>query len=406
MLIKIKTLKLIQNIFLFTVFIYFLVSSSYFLQKNPRGDEFLFIADLEFIKNNGWIAAIKKNICIPYMLLVYPVSLFLKNYVALRFINILLLSFLFLYFLKKKNTFELTFYGYLLFFISTVGYFFYGTNDILFFIGLIIYLNEVNQLQKNNKWNSSLAIIALIVSFFTRKLVIVFFPVLIFSFYIIYIHKGFKSLNIKLLIPSLVLFLVLNIPSFLNKGNISYDLKTSPKNIKATWVQRQYLAQLMVNEGKLPDKQHPSWEETDAYLTSNGENSLPKSTLDGIFFDIQLTFKEFFKELYSCMFYGFRQLGLIIIVPLFILIKNVLETKRLSLSMNIPIYMFLMICIFSLIIISFMELRWLAPIFILSIVYFSDLQKQKKININIIISNYVILFFLSLYGIFSLWTKF
>ena len=49
-----------------------------------------------------------------------------------------------MYFAKRKNTFELSFYWYLLFFISTVGYFYFGTNDALFFIGLIIYLNEIN----------------------------------------------------------------------------------------------------------------------------------------------------------------------------------------------------------------------------------------------------------------------
>ena len=142
-------------------------------------------------------------------------------------------------------------------------------------------------------------------------------------------------------------------------------------------MQRQYLAQLMVNEGSLPNNNHPSWEKTDAYLTENGENSLPKRTIDGIFFDINLTVKEFFKEIYSCMFYGFRQLGLILFIPLFFLIKDVLKTKRLNVSLMIPICLLVMISVFSLIIISFMELRWLAPVFILTIVYFSDLQKEK-----------------------------
>ena len=406
MLTKFKVLPLLQKSFLGIVFIYSIIALYYFLQKSPGGDEMLFIADLELIKKEGWMHAIEKNISIPYMLLVYPLSLLLKNYVALRLVNVLLLILLFVYFAKRKDTFEFSFYGYLLFFISTVGYFFFGINDTLFFLGLIIYLNEVNQLQKNNKWNGTLAIIALLVSFFTRKLIFVYSPILIFSWYIIYKYKGFKSLNIKLLIPILVLFLGLNVPSFLHKGNISYDLKNPPKNIKATWTQRQYLAQLMVNEGSLPDQQHPSWEKTDAYLIANGENSLPENLIDGLFFDINLTVKEFFKELYSCMFYGFRQLGLILFIPLVFLIKDILKTKKLNISMMIPICLLVMICIFSLIIISFMELRWLAPVFILTIVYFSDLQKEKIWNSTIIKANYFVLLFLSFYGIFSLWTKF
>jgi hypothetical protein len=162
----------------------------------------------------------------------------------------------------------------------------------------------------------------------------------------------------------------------------------------------------MVNEGSLPDQQHPSWEKTDAYLIANGENSLPENIIDGLFIDINLTVKEFFKELYSCIFYGFRQLGLILFIPLFFLIKDIYKTKKLNISMMIPICLLVMICIFSLIIISFMELRWLAPVFILTIVYFSDLQKEKIWNSNIIRANYFVLLFLSLYGIFSLWGKF
>ena len=106
------------------------------------------------------------------------------------------------------------------------------------------------------------------------------------------------------------------------------------------------------------------------------------------------------------MFYGFRQLGFILFIPLFFLIKDVLKTKRLNVSLMIPICLLVMISVFSLIIISFMELRWLAPVFILTIVYFSDLQKEKVWNTNLITANYTVLLFLSLYGIFSLWTKF
>lgn len=403
---KFKSLELLQKSFLSVVFLYAIMALFYFFNKSPGGDEMLFISDLELIKNKGWIRAIEKNISIPYMLLVYPISLILKNYIALRLVNLLLLVLLFVYFAKRKNTFELSFYGYLLFFISTVGYFFFGTNDTLFFVSLIIYFVEINQLQKNKSWNGTLALIALLIAFFTRKLIFVFCPIIIFSFFILYKNNGFKFINTKTIIFVFIIFLGLNIPSLLRNGNISYDLKNPPKNINATWVQRQYLAQLMVNDGSLPNNNHPSWEQTDLYLKKNGQSSLPKGIIGSIFFDINLTFKEFFKELYSCMFYGFRQLGLILLVPLFFVIKDFLKTKRLNFSMIIPICTLVMICVFSLIIISFMELRWLAPVFILTIVYFSDLQKEKIWNTNIIRANYFVLLFLSLFGIFSLWGKF
>lgn len=406
MLTKFKDLQLLEKSFLGIVFIYTIIALFYFLNRSPGGDEMLFISDLELIKNDGWISAIEKNISIPYMLLVYPISLILKNYIALRLVNLLLLVLLFVYFAKSKNDFQLSFYGYLLFFISTVGYFYFGTNDTLFFVSLIIYFVEINQLQKSKSWNGTLALIALLISFFTRKLIFVFYPIIIFSFFILYKNNGFKFINTKRIVFVFIIFLGLNIPSLLSKGNISYDLKKPPNNINSTWVQRQYLAQLMVNDGSLPNNNHPSWEQTDLYLKKNGQSSLPKGIKDSIFFDINLTFKEFFKELFSCFFYGFRQLGLILMLPLFFLIKDFLITKRLNFSMMIPICTLVMICVFSLIIISFMELRWLAPVFVLTIVYFSDLQKQKIWNTNIIKVNYVVLLFLSLYGIFSLWSKF
>jgi hypothetical protein len=310
------------------------------------------------------------------------------------------------YFAKRKNTFELSFYGYLLFFISTVGYFFFGINDTLFFVSLIIYFVEINQLQKSKSWNGTLALIALLIAFFTRKLIFVYCPIIFFSFFILFKNNGFKFIKTKTIIFVFIMFLGLNIPSLLRNGNISYDLKNPPQNIDATWVQRQYLAQLMVNDGSLPNNNHPSWEQTVLYLKKNGQSSLPKGIIGSIFFDINLTFKEFFKELFSCFFYGFRQLGLILFLPLFFLIKDFLIRKRLNFSMIIPICTLVMICVFSLIIISFMELRWLAPVFILTIVYFSDLQKEKIWHSNIIKANYVVLTFLSLYGIFSLWGKF
>ena len=61
------------------VVIYFLLTVYYSLNFYPgKGDELLFLTDLRFINNFGWIEAIKKGISIPYMVLVYPFSFFLN----------------------------------------------------------------------------------------------------------------------------------------------------------------------------------------------------------------------------------------------------------------------------------------------------------------------------------------
>ena len=396
----------IKNIFLIIVFFYFLISSFYFLQVLPGGDETLFISDLEMIKSKGWFVAIEKNISIPYMILVYPIALFVKNYIALRIVSVLLLILLGIYFYKRKSEFSIRLYGYFLFLISTVGYFFFGTNDGLFFIGLIVFIHEVYLLQKNKNWNGTLALVALIIAFFTRALVVVYAPVILICLYVIFKEKGLRTIKVTYPLIFLSLFLVLNIPSFLSKGGLSYDLKSPPSSINVTWGQRQYLAQLLVNKGELANYNHPSWEQTRIYLENNGEESLPKGVFEGLFFDIELTIKEFFKDLISSIFLGFRQLGIMLFIPVFFLAKDIYKNRKISLSMLLPISLVLMIGIFSLIIISYVELRWLAPFFVLSIVYFSDLQKNNLLKNHVVIANYIILISMSFYGMYKLFLRF
>jgi hypothetical protein len=401
-----KILQHIKTIFICCTVLYSMIAVFYFLNKPVGGgDESLFISDLELINNEGWIAAIKKGVSIPYIVMAYPLSQFLKNYIALRVVNILLLAILIFYFYKQKNRLSSSFYGYLLFFISTVGYFYSGTNDTLFFVGLIIFINEVNNLQNEKKWMGTLAFSALIIAFFTRELVLVYSPVIIFCFYVIYKEKGFAKLRVGVPLSLVLLFLMLNIPSFIANGKITYDLKAPPATTKATWAQRQYLAQLKVNKGELANYNHPSWEETDAYLSKYGEKSLPKGILEGLFFDIGLTIKEFFKDLCFCVIFGFRQLGFMLLFPFWFLAKDIYRVRKINTTMLIPISLIMMITIFSLIIISFVELRWLGPVFILSIVYYANLQKIGLISNRFIILNYGILVIMSIFGSLNIINK-
>ena len=73
--------------------------------------------------------------------------------------------------------------------------------------------------------------------------------------------------------------------------------------MNVTWTQRQYLAQILVNNGELENGQHPSWEQTQRYIRLHGEDSLPDGILKGITQDYLLTIKEFFKDLIFSIFY-------------------------------------------------------------------------------------------------------
>lgn len=406
-----KTIEKTSTLFKYIAILYVFVSVYYFMNlPSGGGDESLFISDLQLIKNMGWHGAIVKNISIPYMLLVYPLSFIMEEYIALRMINIGLVLLLFLYFyyidkIRSKST-----YYYLLFFISTVGYFYFGTNDCLFFVSLIVFFNEVNNTVIDKNKNYNLALTALIIAFFTRQLFLVYFPIIILGIYIL--HKSGFRITTKSLVPLTVfiVFIFLNFPSIEQNGTLSFDKKEPPKELGVTWSQRQYLAQLMVNKGQLENGQHPSWEDTKKYLEKNGKKSLPDGILNGITLDYKLTITEFFKDFAYSMIYSSRSLGLMLFFTLlywFKGIKNNLNPPNIKFELKyfVPFATLIMVMIFSFIIISNVELRWLSPVFVMTIVYYSELEQDGKFSKYFIHVNYIILCLLSVYGIFRIFNK-
>ncbi len=396
---------ILKRFFFVAVSIYAILVAIYIL-KIPagRGDEALFVSDLNLIHNKGWIDAITKNISIPFMILVYPLSFILKKHIALRLISLFLTIALFFYF-EKRYKFSTTFYFYLVFYLSTTIFFFYGTNDTLFNVSLIVFFSEVFLLYQYKKFDSSIAFVALIIAFFTRALLIVYLPVVLIGLFIIY--KCRKSFTLKLRYPIavLIIMLVINIPSLKENGVLSYDLKSPPKSIDATWGQRQYLAQLLINKGELKKGSHPTWAETQEYINVNGVESLPISISDAIFFDLKLTFKEFFKDFGNTLFLGFRQLGLILALIIIIPLARLLKQRKLEYNYFLPASFLIMIAAFSFIIISNVELRWLAPIFVMAIVWYTYQEKTKLLNNKIVFLNYIVLLALVSYGGFRMFEK-
>ncbi|PKP09594.1 MAG: hypothetical protein CVU08_14220 [Bacteroidetes bacterium HGW-Bacteroidetes-3] len=386
--------------------LYSIIAAYYFLNKPAGGgDESLFLADLELINNEGWIEAIKQNISIPYMLLVYPLSFFLNSFIALRLVNVILLLLLLFYFYKMGEKKDLLFYGYMMFYVSTIGFFYAGINDILFIVALVIFLDGIYRVTNNKSTNINLTLTALVVAFFTRQLFLVYLPIIILGLYILF--KSKIKFNKKSLIPFLVfiVFLVFNLPSIKENGTLSFDKKSPPETMNVTWAQRQYLAQIMVNKGELENGQHPSWEQTQQYLKLHGKESLPNGVLKGITQDYQLTIKEFFKDFVFSIFYGTRQLGLMLLIIILFSLNQVYKTRRIELKYFVPIATLAILMIFSFIIISYVELRWLIPVFIMTIVFYDDLEKENRISIKLVSLNYLVLISFSIYGIIRILNK-
>ncbi len=391
-------------VFRVVVLLYTLIAGYFFLNRPAGiGDEDLFISDLKYIQSDGWWAAIEKGISLPYMLLSYLPAQFLDTHIALRFINIVLLLGLAGYFFYFRSINKADFYLLLLFFISTVGYFYTGINDTLLIVSSVIFFSETYRLAFIAK-KGTLALwgTALIIMFFTRSLTLIFLPVIVISIFLV-IKKGAFSKK-TLLIPVLffLTMIALNLPALQTNGGLSFDKKDPPQDVTVNWVQRQYLAQLMVNDGSLKNHKHPSWEQTMEYLDVHGEEALPKGILSGLFFDIGLTVKEFFKDLGEILLYGSRQIGLILPIMLFFGIQSLIKRKRIDRSTYIPLLLIMMMCIFALIIISYVELRWFGSVFIMTIYGFWMLAEEERIPKLLVTLNYAAMTLLSCYGIYGI----
>lgn len=399
--------KYLKYLFRFLVVCYTLIAMYYFLNKPfGSGDESLFISDLDFVSENGWIAAIKKGISIPYMLIVYPITKVMVPALALRIVNILLFLALLLYFRYYRQINSLDFYFLLLFFFSSLGYFMVGTNDTLFIVCMSIFFTESHFiLQNNSEKTKVLWGLSLVLAFFTREMFILFVPIVILIAFILLKQRKF-SLK-ALLFPFIIAlgFIAFNYPSIVENQRLSYDSKTPPASVNATWAQRQYLAQLWVNEGKLKNYNHPTWEQTDKYLSTNGGESLPKSVFSSLTFDIKLTLKEFVKEVIYVLKYSTRSMGIMVLIVLFFGLKQFFKSFKIDAKKLIPSILLIAIFIFSMIIISFIELRWLASVFIATILFFHTMSESKQLPKLFVLANFILIALLCIYGSYGLILK-
>ncbi len=385
---------------------YFVVSFVVNILRDFGGDEMTFISDVNFVIDYGWIKGIEKGISIPYTLLAYPFAFFMDTYYAMRLVNVLLTIGLFLYFFKVAKIRNRAFYCYLAFYLATIRLFFSGINDPLFIVGLSIFFTETfYYFEKGKMNNEALAFSGLIVAFFTRELILTFIPVILFAFYLL--HNNRFRISKRLIIPTILLVLLVfaNMPSIVKNGKLSYEQKSPPPGAGANWVQLQYLAQLNVNAGKAPNNSHPSWEETKAYLDVNGPKSLPDGVLNGLTHDIKLTILEFFKDFGGSIYYGFRQLGFIVLFPFLFVVNQVLRRKW-SFDLFLPTVIITVLGVFSLIIISFVELRWYGSIFIPAIVFYTFYSEKMRNGQLLTLVNYGFLILMSLYGIYNMYGKF
>lgn len=387
-----KTLKPI-------VLIYALVSISYwmFFLAAGVGDEGLMAHYLEESKVKGYYWLIQAgNFSIPYSLLVYPLGLLVPGFVALRISSLIGVVFLFIYLTKVMDFKSANFRNHLLFYLFS-GSFLLGTNDNLLFCLLTVFFTEVYLvLVKRQERLPVYALISVVTSLFTRQMAVIYLPVILAGLFLVYFRKKIFWKEYQAILVTSLFWFGLNLPSIQENGFISFDNKDTKSQLGMSWVQRQYLSQLSANEGKIPEFSHVTWEETYEYVQENGQGSLPRTNLEALVFDPLLTVKEFLKDFAYMIYSGFRQCGLAVVFPVFGLGLFYKSGNKgigyLSLSQS-----FLMLSI-SFIIISYVEIRWLAPVFLMGLIGLEESIRSKQAPVHLDLVNQLILFALSIYG--------
>lgn len=264
---------------------------------------------------------------------------------------------------------------------------FFGINDtiIVFLTIAFFYLLFKIKLNDNIKYYHY-SLLGLILSSFiaTRLMSILIFPSIIIALGLVL--KKINTLrfnkNNTILITSFIVFLALfNLPSLLEKGNLSFHQKAS--GVKGvTWGQFQYLSAIEQEKGNLKHNEHVSWDQANEYLKLHGKKSLPSTIFESLTYDVKRTINEFFKDLLLLIQPFTRLLGVVFLISLPIFLIEVFNKKIfLTRVYNNEIFMFSLVytLIICFIIISNVEVRWLTNILILlPVIMFNKISKTIK----------------------------
>jgi hypothetical protein len=331
-----------------------------FLRKAGAGDESHFIAALEMIRTQGWESATRFGISIPYLLLALPLQLFIPSYLALRIVNLLLL-FIFIWYVYNKIRIQHTFtLSILISYIATSSFYLFGTNDALLSITLGIFFTETYFLIRDRFFaNPTWALVSLCVAFFTRELFLIYLPMVLLTLFIAWKHRALTRKSLYITGVFSLFMILLNGYALKHNQRLSYDNKIAPPGL--SWTQLTYLSQLEANAGRRPEGQYVSWDELRTYLDTHGEGSLPNSIGESIFFDLRFTLSESVKNMKSSIISLIRQLGLLLIFPFLTFFMFTYKHDRIRQGYLIAL-LWGILCIFCLIIIATVELRWLAAI--------------------------------------------
>ena len=217
----------------------------------------------------------------------------------------------------------------------------------------------------------------------TRMVVVTYFPAYSIALYLVIRRKGgWKECLVNsqyFIVPLFLVISIFHFPSLIKNQSLSSHSKEM--NVKdASWASLQYLSAIKSSNGELVGRKHVTLEETQQYVVAHGENSLPKTFLESIYFDPIFTIKEFVKDFVLLVKPMTRLIGLVFIAGIIgaiILFKR--EKKILPLGVMTSFSLVHMATI-AFIIISYIEDRWMLGSFaLIAIVLVEIVMKVSSI---------------------------
>jgi hypothetical protein len=397
---------LLSIFYLFTRFF-----DSVILYRKNLGDENAFTKDLIYYLENGYYDTVIHGISIPFTL----ISAFFYNLVndysiSLRLTGVIFTILPLLYIILRKGIVNKSYrfiFFHLFFLIGTTGGQFYGTNDSIFYSGLIIFIFESIRNKDRSILNILLLFMSSLIFILSRPHFMIYSFILITGFvFFKLIQKDFRFYKsyrrvIYTFIFGLIVAIILNMPRLMNRQySISHSNKiyTSYKAEDVNWTEWHYYSQMVGNNNKFGlFAPLVNWEEVRQYKTFNSDKKLPNSYVGYLNHDISHIIKRIPVSLIEVSIISIRYVGIFLIILPFVFYKQI-RAKLFDHNLLFSFIILFGILTWAIIWPHIIEQRWLYPFyFLLSIFIAGDSTIRKLdcyrllITLNIIIIDIIII---------------
>jgi len=323
---------------------------------------------------------------------------------------------------ENKNIFLI----HLFLLIGTAGGMFYGTNDSLFSVSLLMLACESYLYIRDRSHSFLLLVISMSICILSRPHWLLTVPIILVIIIIID-YSICKRLGKSIVNPinfsfiiAMIIAIIFNYPKIIeanyshDQGNylpkylfLSYSdksgtYKTNDPNFN--WIQWHYYSQVHSNKRFLGlFAPMVNWEDVKKYKDAHGENSLPDSYLNYVLSYPKEVIKRVPVSIFETYLLSIRYVGLFLFIISFWIFDKVKE-KRLNLnSIFIPLFTFLTIIVFAILLPRTLDSRWFIPQYITLLLMIVNNNNQLKsiLNKNILILNVLIMDFITIWALWK-----